>query len=61
MTSVQWPYMRDSIYYGQHYHDSAAIGHAVPVAVPYPVAVPAPAPPPPAPAQVCIDANRPYY
>ncbi|KAJ9575597.1 hypothetical protein L9F63_007531, partial [Diploptera punctata] len=49
--AAQWPYMRDSIYYGQPYHDAGAFGHAVPVAVPYPVAVPAPAPPP-APAQV---------
>ncbi|XP_021915319.1 uncharacterized protein LOC110827714 isoform X2 [Zootermopsis nevadensis] len=39
VAAVQWPAVRDSVYYGQHYHG----GTAVPVAVPYPVAVPAPA------------------
>ncbi|XP_033607992.1 uncharacterized protein LOC117282441 [Cryptotermes secundus] len=38
VAAVQWPGVRESVYYGQHYHG----GNAVPVAVPYPVAVPAP-------------------
>ncbi|PSN35978.1 hypothetical protein C0J52_14376 [Blattella germanica] len=46
MSAVNWPMIRDSFYYGQHFHDAGALGHAVPVAVPYPVAVPAPAPAP---------------
>ncbi|XP_069703585.1 uncharacterized protein [Periplaneta americana] len=44
--AAQWPVMRDTLFYGQHYHGGGALEHAVPVAVPYPVAVPAPPPHP---------------
>jgi hypothetical protein len=40
VAAVQWPGVRGSVSYGQHYQG----GNALSVAVPYPVAVPAPAP-----------------